>query len=351
MGSGHVMRCLTLADILKKNGFTVTFISRKHIGNLNQFIVKKGFEVIELDKPDKSIINRKESQDNSDDYSGWLGVNEIQDAEDTIRAIGDEKPVWLIIDHYSLGKEWENKLRRHVKNIMVIDDLANRLHNCDILLDQNWFNNLENRYDGLLPINCTKLLGPKYALLRPEFALARKALKPRNGKVERIFVFFGGSDPHNLTGITLQALLEPELIQFEIDVAIGENNIFRDLIQKIAKSRERTHLHIQVDNMAHIMAKADLAVASGGINTLERICLDLFSLVITTANNQIPTIKDLNAQKSLKFLGNYKDINQNKIGAYIKNFVSNKVGNNTNKMIIDGLGSIRAIKVLLNSLI
>jgi len=350
MGSGHVMRCLTLAELLREKGASVTFITRKYDGNLNGLISKKGFHVLGLNKTVKSKIDKTENLNISDDYKEWLGVGESRDAEDTIHAIGDEKPDWLIVDHYSLSEKWEKTIRPCVKNIMVIDDLANRHHDCDLLVDQNWFENIETRYDGLIPTGCTKLLGPKYALLRPEFAEARKSLKQRNGIVDRIFIFFGGSDLHNLTAMTLRALSLPELDHLHVDVVIGENNPHRDEIQQLTESRNLTHLHVQVDDMVSIMVKADLAVASGGVNTWERMCLDLFSMVITTANNQIPTIENLNAHRHVKFLGDHKKVNQSSISAHINEYVYNMSEIKRNKMLIDGLGTNRVSKLLSNNM-
>jgi len=343
MGSGHVMRCLALAESLREKVASIIFISRKHEGNLNQLIIEKGLEVIELKQPktDNNYSNK-----NEDIYKDWLGVNVEEDAEDTIKAIGDVKPDWLIIDHYSLGEKWEKELRPYVNNIFVIDDLANRKHDCNILVDQNWFENMNTRYDELVPIDCTKLLGPKFALLRPEFAEARKSLTPRNETIKRVFVFFGGSDPKNLTAMTLRALSTPKLAHLQVDVVIGANNPHQEEISKMAKAIENVNLHIQVNNMATIMAKADLAIGGGGVNTWERLCLNIFSLVITIANNQINVIKDLNNYKYLIFLGNYKKINQINLGAQIGNYIYNVDKNNKNTMLVDGLGASRIENIL-----
>ena len=137
MGSGHVMRCLTLAEELEKNGSDVSFISRAHEGNLNHLISKKGFQIHELQNSISTKLNKKSIK--GDNYDRWLGATEDKDAQETIKAIGIDKPDWLIVDHYALSEKWEKTVRPTVKNIMVIDDLANRSHDCDMLLDQNWF--------------------------------------------------------------------------------------------------------------------------------------------------------------------------------------------------------------------
>ena len=308
MGSGHVMRCLTLAKELKENGAEVIFISRAHDGNLNQLIIRKGFQVIEFPKPIGADIG--EASTNGDDYNDWLGVAEEQDAKETIEAIGGEQSDWLIVDHYSLSEKWEKLVRSYVGNIMVIDDLANRPHDCDLLLDQNWFEDMGGRYGELVPLGCTKLFGPEFALLRPEFAEARKRIKPRLEVVECVFVFFGGSDPHNLTGMTLRALSKPGLAHLEVHAVIGENNPHRDEIHELVQLRNNTSLHIQVDDIASIMAKADFAIGSGGVNTWERICLGLPSITVGFADNQILLLQRLQQNGFVKNLGRVDEIDE-----------------------------------------
>ena len=167
MGNGHFMRCLTLAEYLKKRGAKITFISRLHEGNLFEHISKKDIEIIALPKPE--VFAHASSNTERDNHAEWLGVSQENDAKETIKALGDDQPDWLVVDHYGLDEVWEKAVRSYVKNIMVIDDLANRSHCCDMLLDQNRFENMETRYDALVHAGCTRLIGPKYALLRTEF--------------------------------------------------------------------------------------------------------------------------------------------------------------------------------------
>ena len=317
MGSGHVMRCLTLAEELKKNGSDITFISRAHEGNLNGLIAGKGMKVVELSAPDSHSASVGNGC--SDDYAEWLSVTQGQDARETINVLGKTIPDWLIVDHYGLDESWEKTIRSHVEKIMVIDDLANRHHECEMLLDQNWFDNKESRYRRLLPTGCTLLLGPAYALLRPEFSEARKKNKPRNGDMKRIFVYFGGSDPHNLTKMTLMVLCELEFSHLEVDVVIGQNNLQESELKELCLKRPLTQLHIQVDNMAIIMAKADLAIGAGGSTTWERICLNLESCVIIIAKNQYEVNLCLEKKGYIHLLGYVNKINPKFLKANILN--------------------------------
>ena len=213
IGSGHLMRCRTLAEELKERGADVHFVCRRHSGNLNE-LLRDTFSVYELPSPSIDTHNVAD-----DDYAAWLGIIQEEDAADTIATLQGWRPDWLVVDHYSLDKRWETALRPYVRRIMVIDDLANRTHDCDLLLDQNFYLGMENRYNNLVPSHCQLLLGPKYALLRPEFRKARKTLRIRDGKVQRIFVFFGGTDPTNETTKVIQALKTLEL-EFIVDVVL-----------------------------------------------------------------------------------------------------------------------------------
>ena len=152
MGSGHIMRCLTLANALRKKGAILTFICREHPGHLFDLIETSGYQLIRLSAPKfLSSGNLSSSQ--------MLGVSQKEDAQETMsrmKAIGYCD--WLIVDHYSLDIVWESAMRSAVKTIMIIDDLANRRHDYDLLLDQNYYRNLNDRYDGLVPVDCLNLL-------------------------------------------------------------------------------------------------------------------------------------------------------------------------------------------------
>jgi UDP-2,4-diacetamido-2,4,6-trideoxy-beta-L-altropyranose hydrolase len=282
MGSGHIMRCLTLADELQKRGAKVSFICRDHSGNLNSLLETKGFTVACL----AETADMLSAKPNAVSHACGLGVSWEEDASETIAVLGDKRPVWLIVDHYALDRRWEQKLRPHVGKIMVIDDLADRPHDCDLLLDQNFYHAMDTRYGDLVAQNCRKLLGPKYALLRPEFIAARQSQRQRDWRVGRILVFFGGVDPTNETGKVLRALANIAERQFEVDVVVGAGNPFKKQIQKLCLKNAGFHYHCQIDNMAELMVAADLAIGAGGSTTWERCALGLPALVVTVAENQ-----------------------------------------------------------------
>ena len=343
IGSGHVMRCLTLAEELRDQDLETIFITRDHQGNLDEYIMSKGFEVYSLPNP-----NKYDLQQNLDGYEQWLGVKQEKDAEETIQVIPDTHTQidWLIVDHYAIDQVWEKKLRPYTKKIMVIDDLANRLHDCDLLLDQNWFESKESRYNNLVPSSCIKMLGPKYLLLKPKFYKASKEKKSYSNELKHLFVFFGGSDPHNLTGLTLKALSKSELIHLEIDVVVGSNNSRIDDIKELADIRPGTNLHIQIDNMEEVMARADLAIGSGGVNNWERLSFQIPSIVIISAENQRETINDLYKHKYLYLLGDVNDITIDSLSTVLFEKCINYI---CNTMHMDNKVSKKLIPYILNN--
>jgi len=283
IGSGHVMRCLALADQLRQRGKKVVFVCRDHLGNLIDMIENKGYSVARLPRPVTDF-----SADPGDPPHGeWVGVSWSRDAFETIASMGDEKTEWLIVDHYGLDYRWQQHMRSHVGAIMVIDDLADRRHCCDILLDQNMNRDMATRYDSLTPKQCRKLIGPRYALLRPEFAAARNNLRNRNGTLKKVLVFFGAVDPTNQTEKALQALSGMSAHELRVDVVVGNRNPHRDRIQEICDAHDGFSLHCQVENMAELMASADLAVGAGGTTTWERCAVGLPAVVIAVAENQL----------------------------------------------------------------
>lgn len=294
IGTGHVMRCLTLADELRKRGANISFISRNYDGNINHLVESKGYKVYTL-----------ENNFSYTSFSSW-----DQDAKETISIIKNEKETvhLIVIDHYSIEKKWEVKIRPHVKKIMVIDDLANREHDCDILLDQNWYPDMEIRYQNLVSDDCLQLLGPSYALLREEFSLIRENLRSRKGSVNRILVFFGGSDPTNETLKALHALKMVHLHNIVVDVIVGNSNQNKQDIKAICSMYPNIYYYEQVENMAEMMGRSDLSIGAGGSATWERCFLGLPTLIIAVAENQVRIGKAVNDKKMGIYLGRSKDV-------------------------------------------
>lgn len=292
IGSGHIMRCLTVANKLKQKKHQCIFICRVYEGDLIELIKQYGHQVISLEN--KSFILRE----SNDEYERWLGVTEEVDADQALEKIQELDILfdWLVVDHYGLSIQWEKKLCSRVKKILVIDDLANREHMADLLLDCG-LTHTEVNYAGINHKPAQYLLGPQYALLRPEFNYYRKLLDRESELSDplKILINLGGVDKNNITSQILGIFQKLQLgIDIQLTVVMGSSAPWTEYIKKIAKSMKyETTVLVGVSNMAELMIKHNLAIGAAGSTAWERCCLGLPTIMICMAENQYMIAKDL----------------------------------------------------------
>ncbi|WP_019153816.1 UDP-2,4-diacetamido-2,4,6-trideoxy-beta-L-altropyranose hydrolase [Robertmurraya massiliosenegalensis] len=267
IGSGHVMRCLTIAEAMKKKGHQVTFFMEVLPGDLTSVVEGKGYPV----------------------------VRNMQSTD------------ICIIDHYQIDEEWEKYICPHVKKIVVIDDLANRRHECDVLIDQNVVPNFESRYDLLVPNDCKKLLGPNYLIMRDEFIAVRVKQRERTGEIKNLLVFMGGTDPTNETMKVLKALKKTNHSFEVIHVVVGNGNVHKEEIRTICAIQHYEY-HCQIDYMAKLMNEVDFSIGAGGSTTWERCYVGLPSSSTIVADNQITATETAAKLGAVINLGWHEDV-------------------------------------------
>ena len=301
LGIGHSMRCLTLADALQQRGAQIRFVSRHMPEHVKAMLSANGHEFM--------LLGSSTSEETADRlaHAEWLGTSQYADSQDTIQALRDQIWDWLIVDHYALSARWESGLRKAAKNILVIDDIADRQHDCDALLDQNFYADMDTRDFGKVPLHCRMFLGPRYALLRDEFRQMRKQTRPRSGQVKRVLVFFGGVDLDNCTARAIEGLASVGGNGLHVDVVIGAQHPNCEQI-KLACAYHAFDCHVETDRMAELMAGADLAIGGVGSATWERCSVGLPSIVLVMADNQRKSAVDLNAAGVLVNLGEARQI-------------------------------------------
>ena len=319
IGSGHVMRCLTLAERLRQQGAQVLFICRDLPGNVNTLIEQGGFELCCL--PFNKDLSTPLDWNR---HAQWLGSSWQQDAIETSKCLSGwgEPADWLIVDHYALDINWETELKSEFKKIMVIDDLADRRHDCDLLLDQNFFACFEMRYNDLVPDHCLKLLGPQYSLLRPDFSRVRENLRQRKGVINKILVFFGGSDPTDETTKALEAFQLLNRPDIHVDVIVGIGNQKRAAVKALCDGLPQVSYHCQINNMAEMLADTDLCLGAGGSTSWERFAMGTPSLLIAVADNQEEHLRDLDRAGLVLSLGRSDQVDRDKIVRQVKKLLS-----------------------------
>ena len=295
IGSGHVMRCLTLADALRRRGRECVFICRTLVGNLIELIRSKGFMVYplrntarhtSLHAPSELSLLSKET---NTAHASWLGCSWEQDLDDTLSILEHVEVDTVVVDSYALDKSWEVLIRQRCNFVVVIDDLADRSHDCDLLLDQNYSREKAD-YDLLVNDTCSRLIGPKFALLREEFPLMRPiSLRRRaDARIKTILISMGGGDKDNVTSRVLQGLrsCDPNL-DFEIKVVLGALALNIESVKRVASSLPwSVSILVNVTNMAELMMESDLAIGAAGGTSWERCCLGLPAITLVLAENQ-----------------------------------------------------------------
>jgi UDP-2,4-diacetamido-2,4,6-trideoxy-beta-L-altropyranose hydrolase len=296
IGIGHAMRCLTLANALRADGARTRFVFRQIPDDLHARIRAKGHEV--------SVLAPVAAGEAPDDLpqARLLPTSQARDAWDSRAALEGLDWDWLVVDHYALDSRWESSVRDVARRIMVIDDAADRDHDCDLLLDQNLHENMERRYDSRVSVTTRRLLGPEFALLRPEFGELRSRVVPRDGSVRRVFVLFGGFDACNFTQRAVTALERAAPHGLRVDVVIGSGHPYRAGIEQECV-RLGFDCHVQSEEIARLMAVADLAFGAGGSASWERCCLGLATLCVSFADNQRPISEALHKAGACIYAG------------------------------------------------
>lgn len=301
IGSGHVMRCRTLARALQARGAEVVFACRRQPGDRIDQLIKE-FMVLplpELSQPGAGFAERISLSGRSL-YASLLGCSEEQDAADclaTLSAASLDFPTWLVVDHYGLSSTWQLQMQGGLEQtaLLVLDDLADRRHQASVLMDANRLDPVaKDPYLDLVPGVCNTLLGPAYALLDPLYPLLQRQL-PARAQLSRLLVFFGGVDLANHTAVALQALRHPRLQHLPVDVVLGAGAPHRADLEARVQQRPQTCLHVGLPSLAGMMARADLALGAAGTTSWERACLGLPALVVPVAENQNQVARALEA--------------------------------------------------------
>lgn len=350
IGTGHVMRCRTLANKLRSLGMEVIFICRQMPGDCCELLESNGYVVHRLEWTDR--VFEYSDQEKRLQHLSWLGVPEGQEIEEVKTVLAKEGKVdWIIVDHYALDKKWEQTVRPFTNKIMVLDDIADRSHDSDLLLDQNLMENARDRYLDRISPDCKLLTGCDYALLQETYSKLSERIPSREGEIKRILVYFGGADQTNLTGLTLDAFLKINRSDIRMDIVISSSSPFEGEIKAKASKYNNIFVFQNLPSLALLISCADLAVGAGGASNWERCCLGLPSLIITLADNQIPIASELHKKGLVDLLGHFDqvdiDLVESKLRSYIKTGLEKSWADRC-KEYVDGKGLDRVASIIMN---
>ncbi len=344
IGTGHVMRCLSLANRMRESGWEVRFISRHIPVPLADRVRSSGvaltllppFEGGEWARPDNG-------------YASWLRAPKLRDATDTIDTLVGKSWDWIVVDHYSLDEAWEEQVGKVTRaRVLAIDDLANRRHAAAVLLDQNLIVNSAERYAKLLRDGTVALLGPQYALLSAEFVKIRAEMAPRDGSVENVMVMFGGADDTNATADAVEALGR---LKKEVRVVVVVGAAYAHLTDLKTRCEDLGfELHYDSSNVAQLMQHADFSVGAAGSTSWERCCLGVPAVCVPCAENQHPIAAGLRwagtavvaSRDDLKDSDGFASLLD---GLFINDVELRSLSNRA-RALVDGQGTTRVLHIM-----
>jgi UDP-2,4-diacetamido-2,4,6-trideoxy-beta-L-altropyranose hydrolase len=313
IGSGHLMRCLTLAKAIRKIIEAEIFFATKFDEpNFTELIVSSGFNLLLLTAENHSNINSN--------VSAWTQEQDAILFENSFFLQGVLRIDILIVDNYSLDRNWERSVKHFVNKLVVIDDLAIRKHVCDILIDQNLALDYKIRYHNLVPKNCRLFLGISYLILRDEFFNEFNYVEART-KLSKVLVFFGGVDKDNLSHKFISQVMPIMPCDISIRLVIGVANFNADNIKKSCEFYKNIDCVEYGENIAEMMMEADLAIGAGGATTGERIMMGLPSIVYSLAENQVEISQYLHDIGLINYMGDQSEFDAESIILLIKRYV------------------------------
>ena len=341
IGSGHLQRCLTLARYLRNVGHECIFYSRNFEDGYYDVIRRNDFIITIIGHSEVSFFHSEKD---------WIGVDLQKDIDDFLPFLKSDGLDVCVVDHYSIDSHWELQVKPYVSILMVIDDLANRKHYCDILLDQNYFPNFEVRYDALVSDKTKKLLGPTYCLLREEFFELRNKDKCEGRDKPLILINFGGVGQFSfLKGIILTL---NRLNQYDFMLVTGKLSEEEYLYLQENKS-SHISLMLLTNDMAKIMQSSQFAIGACGSTVWERFCLGLNSGLVEVADNQKELLSFLSENELIDKIGSYLDFDQETFFSYMDNLdvysESYRVRRSKIMALVDGMGVIRVANALLEN--
>jgi UDP-2,4-diacetamido-2,4,6-trideoxy-beta-L-altropyranose hydrolase len=322
--------------VLRKLGWQTRFLVSKTAAEWADWIKNEGHDVGVME------FVGSVTQTHVDHRSwDWRG-----DSLATRDLLSGARPDWLVVDHYGLGSAWEAELRSSTNRIMVIDDLANREHDCDLLLDQNPKH--PEIYRDLLPVRTMKAIGPRYALIRPKFLAFRR--ERNSGSIRKLNLFMGGTDPSRSVPFILKELAQCQFNQMRIDVVVGSKSPALPEVNRLVELVPTASLYVDTDQMPSLFGAADLAIGAGGIAALERCSVGLPAITISVAANQEAGLTYIGEQGAAIYLGPSSRVQKGQVTECLRGLL-----NDTNRLqlmseralsLVDGQGVARVARWL-----
>ena len=304
IGGGHLTRCINLANFFKKK-------------SIDSFFICQDLEGLDVD-----LLENSDHKFKVIEYTKDFEI----DALNTIETIKnyDLSPWALFVDHYEIDYKWETKLKKYSKKIVIIDDLANKKHDCNFLINQI-YKTKKSSYNNLVPNKCNLLLGSKYLILKSGFLEAREKVKEKvfNAEISDIHIFFSSSDELGLT-IKYCKLLLNNFKRINLHVSVGNQFKFIDNLESLKKETKRISWVQNNPNIENQLAKCQIAIGTPGMTTWERACLGIPSIQIGITDYHEEIMKRLSSFGICNWVGHVDNLKDERFISICNNFFKDK---------------------------
>lgn len=334
IGFGHLTRCLSLARQLIGLGASVTVATRAEAPEILSRIRGAGAVLLQL--PGTSVTEHA-------DGPVWDPQRQRADADVILDYAPNRQWDAVVVDHYQLDGCWEQLLAPAARWFVAIDDLANRRHSVDVIVDHNWYGrDSGQRYNDLVDENTQLLLGPRYAILDTPYVGQRRIREPVRNPPERVMVSFGGTDVGNQSVKAVRALLDFPTI--DVEVVLGTWRVLNAELERLA-TQPRVRLHVALPSLAGLMSTVDLVIGAGGTATWERLCMGLPAIVTTVSENQSGVTRAFHQAGITKWLGSADSVGVADYHAAVTEALTGQVP--SPPPIVDGHGAARVALAVL----
>jgi UDP-2,4-diacetamido-2,4,6-trideoxy-beta-L-altropyranose hydrolase len=342
IGTGHLRRCLSLAQALRGEGAQVRFVCREHDG-ISRIAAEDGEAVAWLPHAD-GYAPRPDDPAHAD----WAECSWQDDADETIAALRDLRPDWVLVDHYAFDARWHERVASALAcRIAVIDDLADRPLACALLIDQNLHPDHAAKYAAQLQAPSRILGGPRYALLAPRYRTAARYRFRR--RVQSIGIFMGGGDPKDFSSRVLLACREVAGFTGDIELVSSSRNPSFDRHRELAQRWPNTCVLYDEPDLTGFFARHDLQIGSGGIAAWERCVLGAPTLALQIASNQLAVLPELANAGAIEWL-DVDDAGEQEIGQAVKSLIDAPRRRlalvRATRGLVDGMGCARVAAAL-----
>jgi UDP-2,4-diacetamido-2,4,6-trideoxy-beta-L-altropyranose hydrolase len=313
IGTGHVSRCLRLAEELKLKGSRVIFLCADLPGNISSSISDLGFEIELFESPvHEGVMDSIESP--------WPTKAQIIDASRTSKWAKSKNTEVVVVDQYALSELWESQLASNGFRVIALDDLPGKRHSSALVIRPGVSLAAFDTHDH--GGNFRQLAGPRYAMIPKEFCEARNFMeRPNTSSSKRVLVYFGGADESNASEQVVDGIIRSGISECFIELVLGSGNSHFEVLSKKYEAVPNVTVHSSLSSLSEIISLCDAAVGAGGVSAFERAAAGLPAILFSLSENQIAVCTELASLGMAQYFGGFDSFDSDEFISRFSDFM------------------------------